>query len=131
MLGKQKLIDKYVKDGSEAFEYVMSNIDKLTGDKRALAEAYRLAGRQLVDDSIEGFITHEMGHHISYMSGVNQQLKNLQNGTQWKKYGEKLSGYAGHDFGEYVAESFSAYCKGESSKLQPEIIEIFKSIRRK
>lgn len=130
LIKSQKLIDKYNKSGSEAFQYVLNNMDVLTGDSKKLAEAYKMAGKSLVGNSVEDFITHEIGHHISYIPNINKKLSAIQSGTNWRTYAEKLSGYANHSFGEYFAESFNAFCRGEQAGLQPEIVEIFEGIRR-
>ena len=129
LLKDSATIEKYAKDGENAFQYVMSNMDKLSGAQLEIAKAYEIAGRSLVDNSLEGMITHEIGHHISYMTGVNSELAKIQN-SDWHQYAEHLSGYANHSFGEYVAESFTAYYNGETKGLQPELIEIFKELKK-
>jgi predicted SprT family Zn-dependent metalloprotease len=83
----------------------------------------------LVDDSIEGMVTHEVGHFISY-GDMNKEFSEISKGEDWKGYASKLSGYANASFGEYVAESFTAYFNGETDKLQPEMVKIFDSLRR-
>lgn len=123
-------IDKYVADGEKSFDYVMKNIDKLSGKQLEIAKAYQTAGRSLVGNTVEDMITHEIGHHISYMSEVNKELSAINKTDEWKEYASKLSGYSNHSFGEYVAESFSAYYNGERDKLQPQIIDIFDRLRR-
>lgn len=130
LMKSQKLIDKYNKQGAEAFQYVIDNIDALSGDSRRIAEAYKVAGKSLVGDTVEDFITHEIGHHISYIPDINKKLARIQAETDWKSVAEKLSGYSNHSFGEYFAESFNAFCRGEQDMLQPEIIEIFEGLRR-
>lgn len=130
LIKSQKLIDKYNKSGAEAFQYVLDNIDVLTGESKKLAEAYKAAGKSLVGDSVEDFITHEIGHHISYIPEINKRLSTIQNNTKWRTFAEKLSGYANHSFGEYFAESFNAFCRGEQDMLQPELVEIFEGLRR-
>ena len=125
-----KELEKYNERGRKSFQYVMDNMDKLTGEQKQIALAYQKAGKSLVGDSLEDMITHEIGHHISYMPKVNSRLGEIQKSTDWKKTAEELSGYANHSFGEYVAESFNAYCRGERDKLQPEMIQLFDSLRR-
>ena len=131
LIKSQKLIDKYNEQGKKSFQYVLDNIDVLKGESRKQAEAYKIAGRSLVGNSVEDFITHEVGHHISYIPEVNKTLSQIQSDTNWKDVAQNLSGYSTHSFGEYFAESFNAFCKGEQDKLQPELIEIFEGIRRK
>lgn len=131
LIKSQKLIDKYNEQGKKSFQYVLDNIDVLKGESRKQAEAYKIAGRSLVGNSVEDFITHEVGHHISYIPEVNKTLSQIQSDTNWKDFAQNLSGYSTHSFGEYFAESFNAFCKGEQDKLQPELIEIFEGIRRK
>ena len=130
LMKSQKLIDKYNKQGAEAFQYVIDNIDVLSGDSKRIAEAYKVAGKSLVGDTVEDFITHEIGHHISYIPDINKKLARIQAETDWKSVAEKLSGYSNHSFGEYFAESFNAFCRGEQDMLQPEIVEIFEGLRR-
>jgi uncharacterized membrane-anchored protein YhcB (DUF1043 family) len=130
LIKSKKLIDEYNKQGVKAFNYVIDNIDALSGDSRKLAEAYKTAGKSLVGNSVEDFITHEVGHHISYIPEVNKKLTIIQKDTNWKDVAEHLSGYSNHSFGEYFAESFNAYCRGEQSTLQPELIEIFEGLRK-
>lgn len=130
LIKSKKLIDEYNKQGVKAFNYVIDNIDALSGDSRKLAEAYKTAGKSLVGNSVEDFITHEVGHHISYIPEVNKKLAIIQKDTNWKDVAEHLSGYSNHSFGEYFAESFNAYCRGEQSTLQPELIEIFEGLRK-
>lgn len=130
ILKNAKELEKYNESGRKSFQYVMDNIDKLTGEQRLIALAYQKAGKSLVGDSLEDMITHEVGHHISYMPRINSQLREIQISTDWKKTAERLSGYANHSFGEYVAESFNAYCRGEHESLQPEMIKVFDSLRK-
>lgn len=131
IIKSKKTIDNYNKQGAEAFRYVLDNMDSLTGDSRKIAEAYKLAGKSLVGNSVEDFITHEIGHHISYIPDVNKKLVQIQKETNWKDVAARLSGYSNHSFGEYFAESFNAYCRGEQDLLQPELIEIFEGLRKK
>lgn len=130
LLKDAKTIDKYIKDGESAFEYVIQNMDRLTGKQLEIAQAYKTAGRSLVGNTVEDMITHEVGHHISYMSSVNKSLADVQKADNWKEYAKNLSGYANHSFGEYVAESFNAYYNGEYDKLQPELISLFDGLRK-
>lgn len=131
LLKNEKTIEQYVKEGNDSFRFVMENIDALSGAKREIAETYRIAGKSLVGDSVEDMVTHEIGHHLSYIPEVNQVLSGIQSDTNWKETAEHLSGYANHSFAEYIAESFNAYCRGESESLQPEMVEVFESLRRK
>ena len=131
LIKSQKLIEKYNEQGANAFQYVIDNIDALSGESRKMAEAYKIAGKSLVGNSVEDFITHEIGHHISYMPDINKKLIRIQKETNWEDIAKNLSGYSTHSFGEYFAESFNAFCRGEQDKLQPELVEIFESLRKK
>lgn len=124
-------INNYIQNGEESFQYVMQNMDKLSGSKLELAKAYQTAGKSLVGNSLKDMVEHEVGHHLSYMSSVNKELAAIGKSDAWKEYAKKLSGYANHSFGEYTAESFNAYCRGETNKLQPEMIDIFEKLRKK
>lgn len=123
--------EKYAEEGKKSFDYVIANMDVLSGSQLEIAKAYEKAGRSLVDDTINGMVSHEIGHHISYMQDINRELAEISRNDEWKNYAENLSGYANHTFGEYVAESFSAYYKGETDNLQPEIITLFEGLRKK
>jgi hypothetical protein len=130
LLKDKKTIQKYIDDGEKSFKYVVENADVLKGSQRELAETYKQAGRSLVGNSVEDMVTHEVGHHISYMSAVNKEMSKIS-GSNWRDYAQNLSGYSNHSFGEYVAESFNAYYNGEYNRLQPEIKAIFDNLRKK
>lgn len=129
-LKNPKTVSAYTSEGRESFNYVLANMDRLTGRQLEIARTYQAAGRSLVDDSVEGMITHEVGHRISFMGSLNTTFRDIGNNTDWHSYAQQLSGYANASFSEYVAESFIAYYNGEFDRLQPEMIEVFDSIRR-
>lgn len=130
IIGNAKIYEKYLEKGEKDFQFVLENIDKLSGASRELAEVYRIAGKTLVGDSIEDAVTHEIGHHLSYMVETNKEFANISKNTNWKEYAQHISGYANKTFGEYIAESFDAYYRNELDGLQPEMIEVFNGLRR-
>lgn len=130
IIGNAKIYEKYLEKGEKDFQFVLENIDKLSGASRELAEVYRIAGKTLVGDSIEDAVTHEIGHHLSYMAETNKEFANISKNTNWREYAQHISGYANKTFGEYIAESFDAYYRNELDGLQPEMIEMFNGLRR-
>lgn len=112
----------YTDKGDEAFKLVMANKGKLSGKMRALAEIYEKAGKDLVDSSLEGMITHEYGHYLAVaINPKSDVVSKIADGM-----GEHLvSGYSQHNVREYLAECFTEYERGDRSKLDPIVIELF------
>ena len=117
-----KALKAYTDKGDEAFKLVMANKDKLSGKMRALAEIYEKAGKDLVDSSLEGMITHEYGHYLTVSINPKSDIvSKIADGM-----GDHLiSGYSQHNVREYLAECFTQYERGDRSKLDPIVIELF------
>ena len=117
-----KALKAYTDKGDEAFNLVMANKDKLSGKMRALAEIYEKAGKDLVDSSLEGMITHEYGHYLAVeINPKSDVISKIADGM-----GDHLiSGYSQHNVREYLAECFTEYERGDRSKLDPIVIELF------
>ena len=122
ILKDDKSFANYVQKGNDAFKLVMDNKDKLSGDALKLAETYEKAGKDLVDDSLDGMVTHEYGHYLN--ASVNPTSQEL---SVIKQNMEKhlISGYSQNNLSEYLAESFVEYQRGDISKLDPNVIKIF------
>ena len=112
----------YTDKGDEAFKLVMENKGKLSGKMRTLAEIYEKAGKDLVDSSLEGMITHEYGHYLAVAINPKADVvSKIADGM-----GDHLiSGYSQHNVREYIAECFTEYERGDRSKLDPIVIELF------
>lgn len=117
-----KALKAYTDKGDEAFKLVMANKDKLSGKMRTLAEVYEKAGKDLVDSSLEGMITHEYGHYLAVAINPKADVvSKISSGM-----GDHLiSGYSQHNVREYLAECFTEYERGDRSKLDPIVIELF------
>ena len=117
-----KALQAYTDKGDEAFKLVMANKGKLSGKMRALAEIYEKAGKDLVDSSLEGMITHEYGHYLAVAINPKADVvSKIADGM-----GDHLvSGYSQHNVREYLAECFTEYERGDRSKLDPIVIELF------
>ena len=120
ILSSVKTFDEYVKKSREAFDLVKKNLDKLPASKRAIAEQYIKSGRDLVDDSVEGMIIHELGHNIQWQLLPTKLFNEL--GDNWEAIASKLSGYANYNKSEYIAESFVSWMKDEH-KIDPRLQE--------
>ena len=118
----EKALKAYTDKGDEAFRLVMANKDKLSGKMRTLAEIYEKAGKDLVDSSLEGMITHEYGHYLTV--SINPKADVVSKIAEGM--GDHLiSGYSQHNVREYLAECFTEYERGDRSKLDPIVIELF------
>ena len=117
-----KALKAYTDKGEEAFKLVMANKDKLSGKMRTLADIYEKAGKDLVDSSLEGMITHEYGHYLAVAINPKADVvSKIADGM-----GDHLvSGYSQHNVREYLAECFTEYERGDRSKLDPIVIELF------
>ena len=122
ILKNAKTLRAYTDKGDEAFKLVMANKDKLSGKMRTLAEIYEKAGKDLVDSSLEGMITHEYGHYLAVAINPKADVvSKISSGM-----GDHLiSGYSQHNLREYLAECFTEYERGDRSKLDPIVIELF------
>ena len=117
-----KALKAYTDKGDEAFKLVMANKDKLSGKMRTLAEIYEKAGKDLVDSSLEGMITHEYGHYLTV--SINPKA-DVVSKIACGMGDHLVSGYSQHNVREYLAECFTEYERGDRSKLDPIVIELF------
>lgn len=119
ILKNEKTLTEYNRRSKEAWDYVMDNIDTLSGSQKEMAERYKAAGRSLVGDgSVKDYITHEIGHHVQWEAF--DAKTNNQIGAKMQQYAGRISGYATASKSEYFAESFAAYIKGERKLIDPD-----------
>ena len=128
LLKNAKAFEQYKKKAEDAWNLVMNNLNKLDAEQRAIAEAYKKAGRSLVDNSLRGVITHEMGHHIEWQ--VLPTKLNNEIGATKSQFAPKISGYANASKSEYLAETFVAYMNGETKIINPEFIKYMNSLKK-
>lgn len=130
ILKDTKTFEKFEKENKKAWNTVMSNIDTLHGVAREMAERYRKAGRDLVSgDTVQGLVTHELGHHVQWRALKAKDSNELT--ARRSQYADKISGYATASPGEYIAESFAAYMKGERNILDPKFVKAIDGLLKK
>lgn len=97
--------------------------------KRAedVVKASLLSGRATVPDNITDVITHELGHSIEKEVRMAANYEAIK--SNMGKYAEKISGYATINEGEYIAESFASYNKGENL-IDPELKKVFEGMKK-
>ena len=100
---------------------------KLRSSTREVIERSRISGRATVPNNIQEALTHEFGHALE--RSVKRHPEWATAVSNMERYANRISGYAGYDEGEYIAESFASFMKGEDL-CDPTLIEIFKSLRR-
>lgn len=90
------------------------------------------SGREKVDSTPDGIITHELGHALHYKDFVrnNKELNRKISDSDWSKNAEELSMYSTTNYAEFFAESYAAYMKNERKKVLPELLKYFDSIRK-
>ena len=103
------------------------DFSKLSRRVLDVVERAKVSGRATVPTSIEEALQHEFGHMLE---------KKVFNSPMWEealanmpKYADKISGYAGENKSEYIAESFASYMKGENV-VDPVLVKIFESLKR-
>lgn len=134
IMKNKKTINAYMEEGKNAYKVCAENIDKFKGADRELIETYLKAGKQLVaestDDAMKTMIEHEIGHHIQHRIIYNsdEMAKVVVDG--FEEYAVKISGYATKTKGEYIAESYAAFCNGKAEIIDPKLAEIFEEIAK-
>lgn len=104
------------------------DFNKLSKAARTVIENSKISGRGTVPDNITEALTHEFGHALEKQVKKHELWDKVEKDMQ--TYAPKISGYATTQKGEYIAESFASWQKGEKS-ADPNLIKIFESLRRK
>lgn len=135
-----KALAAHQKEGNDLLQNVLNNANILLNKpgtseaKKQFIETLLKTGRQCVAQSYdftEATFTHELGHMLDNALFKLQLTKNHDFlAKSMEKYAGNISGYALSSSAEYVAESYTAYCYGETSILDPELIKIFKGAER-
>lgn len=126
ILKNEKLLNQYNSNAQKAFEFVLKNKDKLTGEQLKLAELYEKAGKSVVNNTIEGFVVHEFGHYLA--TEINPNKETLQKIKEnMNKY--LISGYSQNNISEYLAESFVEFTLGDKNKIDPLVRKIFEEAK--
>jgi len=131
ILKTEKSLNTYMEKGKEAFDYCVNNLDKFSGKQLEMVMQYKEAGRQTIaelsDTPIKAMLDHEFGHHIDHQIILKDKEFAQITRDGMEEYGIKLSGYALHSRGEYVAESYSAYRNGLAD-IDPALKKVFDEV---
>lgn len=104
------------------------DLTKMSTRARLVFKNAATSGRTLVPTTLSDSINHELGHSIERKvreSDLYEQVKQNR-----EKYAPLVSGYACDDEGEYIAESWCSWRKGETV-ADPVLIRVFESFMRK
>lgn len=104
------------------------DFSKISRAARTVIENSKISGRGTVPDNITEALTHEFGHALEKQVKKHELWDKVEKDMQ--TYAPKISGYATTQKGEYIAESFASWQKGEKF-ADPNLIKIFESLRRK
>lgn len=104
------------------------DFNKMSRSARKVIENAKISGRGTVPDNIPEAITHEFGHALEKKVKKHELWAEVEKSME--TFAPKISGYATTEKGEYIAESFASWIKGEDA-ADPNLIAIFKSLRRK
>lgn len=104
------------------------DFSKMSRAARTVIENSKISGRGTVPDNITEALTHEFGHALEKQVKKHELWDKVEKDMQ--TYAPKISGYATTQKGEYIAESFASWQKGEKF-ADPNLIKIFESLRRK
>ncbi len=122
MIEEQKVIDDFMKN-PQKYAVIEQKDKRLWG----ILTASRTSGRGTVPTNLAEVIDHECGHALEKALKTASNYDKVVEG--FSTYAERISGYATSDFGEYVAESYCSWKKGETI-ADPEIIKAFTELRR-
>lgn len=127
-----KSLQDTVEQERSAEKTLLSNQKSLSGTQRQVVNVLSVSKRTNVDPTPKGIIAHELGHTIQYKDFVKNATKDEKSYAQgdWEKEAAKISYYATTDPMEFFAESFVAYLNGETKKIDPKLLNYFKTIRR-
>lgn len=104
------------------------DFSKMSRAARTVIENSKISGRGTVPDNITEALTHEFGHTLEKQVKKHELWDKVE--KDMETYAPKISGYATTQKGEYIAESFASWQKGEKF-ADPNLIKIFESLRRK
>lgn len=85
------------------------------------------SGRCTVPETITEVIYHEMGHSMEKTLQKMPSYDTVK--ANMPTFAEKVSGYSTFNEGEYIAESFASYMKGENV-IDPELRKLFEALKR-
>lgn len=132
IMKNEKTVAEYFAEGKKAFKICKDNIDKFTGKDRELIETYLKSGLSIIaeycDDGMKAMIQHELGHHIQNQLLMNSEEMMAIVKEGYEKYAVKISGYATKTYGEYIAESFSAYKNGKGDIIDHKLKAYFEGL---
>lgn len=133
-----KAFNDHLAEYNKLLQTVLPNIDTAIARTRPGAslrylEALKRTGRTNVfAPDAYGSTIHEMGHYLDdQLFRKAFKEKGFDLSASFEKYSGGISGYATATQKEYIAESFAAYWKGETDILDPDLIDIFKWLRKK
>jgi hypothetical protein len=133
-----KAFNDHLAEYNKLLQTVLPNIDTAIartkpGASLRYLEALKRTGRTNVfAPDAYGSTIHEMGHYLDdqiFRKAFKEKGFDLS--ASFEKYSGGISGYATATQQEYIAESFAAYWKGETDILDPDLVDIFKGLRKK
>ena len=133
-----KAFNDHLAEYNNLLQTVLPNIDAAIertkpGVNLRYLEALKRTGRTNVfAPDAYGSTIHEMGHYLDdqiFRKAFKEKGFDLS--ASFEKYSGGISGYATATQQEYIAESFTAYWKGETDILDPDLVDIFKGLRKK
>lgn len=133
-----KAFNDHLAEYNKLLQTVLPNVDTAIartkpGASLRYLEALKRTGRTNVfAPDAYGSTIHEMGHYLDdqvFRKAFKEKGFDLS--ASFEKYSGGISGYATATQQEYIAESFAAYWKGETDILDPDLIDIFKGLRKK
>lgn len=139
----KKAFNTFLKSVEKIREEVLPNIDSLiklyendasSDGKRKFKylNLLKKSGRPNVNLPDAYFSTiHELGHYLDD-NLLRKEFKNsgFKLTQSFEKFAEKISTYATTNEQEYIAETFTAYWKGETDIIDPKLYNIFERLKK-
>lgn len=101
------------------------NLDRMSSRVANVLRSSEESGRGNTAENISDVINHELGHFLEPQ--IKDQRDIIE--SRMSEYNHKISGYACDSYGEYIAESFSSYRRGEDL-IDPVLREAFEGLKR-